>query len=95
LRLRFEEAVGESLEKADDLFLVSYLLPQQAEFISEESSYREAVEYLVQIKLRDIRGDLVPNFNVISKVKYIDRASSLLLERYANEIVTNFKSNYS
>ncbi len=58
LRLQFEEKVGIKLEEADDLVLVSYPLPQQQEYMSIESSYREAIEYLVQIKLRDIRGKL-------------------------------------
>lgn len=93
-RQRFEEEVGINLEEANDLVLVSYPLPQKAEYIGVESSYREAVEYLVQIKLREIRGNLEPRFNLISKVRYSDRASSLLVKQYAQQIVQHFEYNY-
>jgi hypothetical protein len=94
-RKRFEEELGIRIEEADDLILVSYPLPQQPEYIGVESSYREAVEYLVQIKLRDIRGSVEPKFKLISKVRYTDRASNLMTEELANEIVKDFKENYS
>lgn len=95
LRLRFEEKLGIKLEEADDLVLVSYPLPQQQEYIGIESSYREAIEYLVQIKLRDIRGKVEPKFNLISNIRCSDRVSNFSLEKYANEIVKDFQDNYS
>ena len=95
LRSRFEERVGLSIEKADDLILVSFLLPNDREFIGVESSYREAVEYLVQIGLREKRGDLTPSFDLISRVRPNDRISDQAIKEIADNIVADFVSNYS
>ena len=95
LRKRFEEEVGLKLEKAYDFVLVSYPLPQKQEYYSTESSYREAVEYLVQTKLRDIRGNVEPNFNLISKVRYNDRVSDKNVQNCAEAIIDDFQKNYS
>ncbi|MBD3883281.1 hypothetical protein IFO70_16055 [Phormidium tenue FACHB-886] len=94
LRTRFEEQVGTKLEAADDLILVSYPLPKEPEYTSEESSYREAIEYLVQIGLRDVRGEVKPKFNLISNVRTVERTSNPSLKRYADKIVKNFLEVY-
>jgi hypothetical protein len=94
LRIRFEEEVGVKLETADDLMLVSYPLPREPEYTGEESSYREAVEYLVQIGLRDIRGNVQPKFNLISFVRTGGRVSTPLIKKYAEEITSNFLETY-
>ncbi len=95
LRTRFEEEVGIKLEAADDLILVSYPLPKEPKFTGEESSYREAIEYLVQINLRDIRGDVQPKFCLISNVRTMERASNISIKKYADEIINDFLINYS
>ena len=95
LRYLFEDVVGVRLEEADDLFLVSYALPQEAEYIGEESSYREAIEYLVLYKLTFIRGQLEPTFKLISGNRYSSRASIPRVERYAEAIVNDFQANYT
>jgi hypothetical protein len=94
LRLRFEEEVGVKLEFADDLVLLSFPLPQDPVYTSEESSYREAIEYLVQIGLRNIRGSVKPKFLLISNVRFMERASNLSIQGYANEIIRGFLETY-
>jgi len=94
-RLRFEETVGVRLEEADDLFLVSYALPRKPEYTGEESSYREAVEYLVLYKLTILRGELTPSFKLVSINRYNERAVIPSVERCAEEIVTDFKARYT
>lgn len=94
LRVRFEDEVGTKLENARDLVLLSYPLPSQREFVSTESSYREAVEYLVQIKLRDIRASVHPSFNLISKIRTTSRSSNVTLSTYADAIVKHFQEVY-
>ena len=94
LRYRFEEEVGVRLEEADDLFLVSYALPQEPEYTGEESSYREAIEYQVLYKLTFIRGQLRPTFKLISENRYNGRAANPLIEKYAEAIVSDFQTNY-
>jgi hypothetical protein len=93
-RCRFEEIGIATLEEANDLVLVSYPLPQRPEFTGIESSYREAVEYLVQIGLRDIRGAVSPGFNLVSRVRATDRVSNSQIQRYAEEIVLDFQAKY-
>lgn len=95
LRTHFEEETGAKLELADDLVLISFPLPQKPEYIGEESSYREAIEYLVQIGLRDIRGKVNPTFTLISNVRTVERASNPSLKRYADFIVERFLESYS
>jgi hypothetical protein len=93
-RRRFEEETGARLELADDLILVSYPLPREPEYTGVESSYREAVEYLVQIGLRDIRGVVYPKFSLISNVRTVGRSSSLFIGKYADAIVRDFLEAY-
>ncbi|HHG83947.1 MAG TPA: hypothetical protein ENJ82_04295 [Bacteroidetes bacterium] len=47
-RKHFEEAIGEPLESVLDLELISFPLGRDPIFISEESAYREGVEFLVR-----------------------------------------------
>jgi hypothetical protein len=93
-RLRFEEEIGLTLERADDLMLVSYPLPKKAKFTGTESSYREGVEYAVQRGLHDARRTLTPRFKLISNVRYSERASLKSVRSYADQIVNHFQTTY-
>lgn len=95
LRRNFENEIGIPLEQADDLLLISYSLPKSPEYLSLETSYREAVEYLVQVKLFQIRGNLSPPFRLISKVRPNDRVTEISINEYANAIVEDFQQSYS
>jgi len=95
LRRNFETEIGIPLEQADDLLLISYSLPQTPEYLSLETSYREAVEYLVQVKLLQIRGKLSPPFRLISKVRPNDRVIDVSINEYAEAIVEDFRQDYS
>lgn len=92
--MRFEDEVGLRLERATDLILLSYPLPQTAEFTGAESSYREAVEYLVQIGLRDIRGKVRPPLILISNIRTTPLSSSKNLAELASAIVSSFQETY-
>ena len=76
LRMRCEQILGIDIDFIEDLVLVSYLLPQTIEFTGEETSFRLAVEYLVQIGLQEKRKDLIPTFRIISNVSISDRVVS-------------------
>lgn len=88
----FEE--GLVLENIDDFMLLSYELPNEKRFISVESSFRLAVEYLVQVKLHEVRAKLNPIFKIISKVTYTDCASDNNIIKIADDIVTDFVNIY-
>jgi hypothetical protein len=94
-RQRFENKTGVRLEKAKDLVLISFLLPQENEYLSIESSYREAVEYLVQLEMHDIRGSLEPSYKIISNVRYNDRAAYSATQKIAKQIILDFQDTYN
>jgi hypothetical protein len=94
LRCRCKERIGLELEQINDLNLFSYPLPTEPEFISVESSYRLAVEYLVQAKLYEKRKELSPSFQIISNISTNGRTSNNKVMKLADSIVENFLSNY-
>lgn len=94
LRMRCEEKIGLKPEQIFDFFLLSYLLPQKPEYVSIESSFRLAVEYLVQIKLYEVRSSLYPVFKIISNICPTDRTNNVEVKKLANEIVIDFIENY-
>lgn len=72
---------GLDLYELNDLLLLSYPLPREKKFLSEETSYRISVEYLVQTNLYLMRQYTDDPFQIISHVTtgpYID------LERIKN-----------
>jgi hypothetical protein len=95
LRKQFEEKYGQKLEDVDDLYLLSFPLPSKYEFICIESAYRLAVEYNVQIALRELRNSVNPIFNIISRVTYTDIASEKVTKDLATKIATDFLATYS
>jgi len=95
LRKRFNEAVGEHLENTNDWNLISAKLPLKKKYTTVESSFRLAVEYLVQIKLHGIRSELSPPFRIISTVTYTDYCSVNEVIKVSDKIVERFKEFYS
>jgi hypothetical protein len=95
LRRSFEHETGLRLEEINDLLCISYSLPPSREFTSTESSYREAVEYLVQTRILDIRADLDPPIRPVSNVRYSERTALRSVRDSAEEIIASFKSTYS
>lgn len=94
LRQCFENETGLRLEQIQDLTCISYRLPTSKKFTSTESSYREAVEYLVQTGILDIRAALNPPIRPISNVRYSERSPVEEVIQCANKIILSFKSMY-
>ncbi len=94
LRMRCEQILGIDVDFIEDLVLVSYLLPQTIEFTGEETSFRLAVEYLVQVGLQEKRKDLIPTFRIISNVSISDRTTNRTVKRLAEKIVADFVESY-
>lgn len=59
---------GYDLYELDDLLLLSYSLPQEKNFLSEETAYRISVEYLVQYYLQILRKEADEPYQLISHV---------------------------
>ncbi len=94
MRCRLEEATGYPLENFDDLWLVSYRLPETPEYVGLESSYREAVEYLVHDRLLNERGTVSPTFRVISQIRTNGRTEQRTVRQLAEDIALDFLRNY-
>jgi hypothetical protein len=95
LRNRCSERIGLMLEQIKDLYLYSYPLPNESEFISVESSYRLAVEYLVQFNLYKKRTTINPSFQIISNIATNERTSNSKVKSIADSIVEHFLASYS
>jgi hypothetical protein len=94
LRTRCLERVGLRLEIVTDLYLLSFPLPNTREFISSESSFRIAVEYLVQIGLHDAKMELFPSFQIISNISTSAYVTNQLVKNTASYIINSFKIFY-
>ena len=94
LRERFNDSFASDLEEHDDWVLLSFPLPKNGNYTSEASSFRLAVEYLVQVKLQSIRGKMSPRFRIISNVSYSDYCRLEEVKKLAEEIVSRFSDYY-
>jgi hypothetical protein len=94
LRKRFYQAFGQSIEEVDDLILLSFPLPRKREYFSEESSYREAVEYLVQRELLLRVDSFQPSYKVISWVRGSPRTTNSEVIGLASSIVEEFANSF-
>ncbi|WP_157887163.1 hypothetical protein [Hymenobacter sp. PAMC 26628] len=95
LRRQMDKKLGVEPEDFNDFLITSYLLPVKEEFIGPESSYREAVEYLVQRTLQLRRGQVRPGFRIISWVRDNDRTRDLSVQLLAQQITEDFLLHYS
>jgi len=95
-RKRFLEQKGIGVERVQDMILLSFPLPKKRLYTSEESSYRESVEYLVQKELQLLRGQLTPSYDIVSwHDRFPRRTSNAEVRRVAYDIVQKFQHNYN
>lgn len=87
LRARVEGEFGIALEDVSDLTLLSFRLPSLPDLTSVESSYREAIEFLVQKGINERRLELGRGFQVVSIIRYTDAAGFTLLKQISDYIV--------
>lgn len=92
LRKRFLEKKGYSVNLSEDLILFSFILPSDKKYTTVERSYREAIEYLVQKRLIELRGILPISYHVISWVKTNERVSNTEVIHIADSIINKFIS---
>jgi hypothetical protein len=94
LRCRCRERIGLNLEDIDDLYLFTFPLPNSNEFISTESAFRLATEYLVQIGLNKLKKDITPSFVVISNVMTTDNVNNHQVKQISKKIINQFIEEY-
>lgn len=86
---------GYDLNEMNDLVLLSYPLPREQRFLSEETSYRISVEYLVQKGLIEKRILCSKPFNLISNVTPGPYCGLKGMENIASEIINDFLNIYN
>lgn len=82
------------LDGMDDLLLLSYPLPDGWRFTGTESSGREAVEYWVQVGIRDLQDEFREFLRLVSHVRPADYFDAREARRLAWGIVKDFKEVY-
>lgn len=94
-RTKFERTTGLSLSEANDLTLLSFCLGQERMYTSTESTYREGVEYLVQIALREVACKVKQPYRIVSTVRTNTATGVSKVRQMAGTIVEAFMMYYS
>ncbi len=85
---------GFDLDSIEDFVLLSYPLPREKKYTSEETSYRISVEYLVQKLLIERKKDFKPSFMLVSNVEAGPHTGLNSVRRLAEDIVVDFCEAY-
>lgn len=86
---------GYDINDIDDLMLLSYPLPREKRFLSEETSYRISVEYLVQRKLIEERLNCNKPYVIVSNVTPGPHTGLVKIQKIAEQIVADFVETYN
>lgn len=86
---------GFDLDLIDDFVLLSYPLPREKKYTSEETSYRISVEYLVQKLLIEKKKELKPSFMLVSNVEAGPHTGLNSIKKLAEDIVIDFSEVYN
>lgn len=85
---------GYDIDMIDDFVLLSYPLPRERKYMSEETSYRISVEYLVQKKLIERRIEFKKPYILVSNVEAGPHTSLSSVINIAEDIVQDFCETY-
>lgn len=86
---------GYDLDQIDDFILLSYPLPREKRYISEETAYRISVEYLVQKKLIENRINSQQSYTLVSNVEVGPYTDLISVQNIADDIVADFNEAYN
>lgn len=85
---------GYDLYEIEDFVLLSYPLPREKKYLSEETSYRISVEYLVQKGLIEKRIDSTKPYKLISYVTPGVHTGKKSVQHIASGIIGDFLEVY-
>lgn len=85
---------GYDLDRIDDFVLLSYPLPREKRYISEETAYRISVEYLVQKKLIENKINSPIKYTLVSNVEVGPYTGLASIQKIADDIVEDFREAY-
>jgi hypothetical protein len=86
---------GYDLDQIDDLVLLSYPLPREKRYTSEETGYRISVEYLVQKKLIENKIKSVDSYTLVSNVDVGPYTDVISVQNLAQNIALDFAEAYN
>lgn len=86
---------GYDLYSINDFVLLSYSLPREKRYTSEETSFRISVEYLVQKKLIENRIKSNTSFDIVSNVEVGPHTGLASVEKIADGIARDFFEVYN
>lgn len=86
---------GYNLDQIDDFVLLSYPLPREKRYMSEETSYRISVEYLVQKKLIENRINSPHKYTLVSRVETGPHINLTCVQKIADDIALDFYEVYN
>lgn len=81
---------GYELNEINDFILLSFPLPREKRFLSEDTGYRISVEYLVQRNLIAINNRATKSYKVISYITTGPYTNSNEIKKLAEEISEKF-----
>lgn len=88
------EKLGIDWDEVNDWYVLSFPLPSEPEFLSLESSFRLAVEYLVQVKLYQVQNQMNPRLRILSNVTCTPQTNLNYIIGLADKIVSDFLESY-
>ena len=86
---------GYDLHQIEDFVLLSYPLPREKKYLSEETSYRISVEYLVQKKLTENKINSDTPYTLVSRVEVGPHTGLVSVQKIADEIAKDFHEVYN
>ena len=86
---------GYNLYQIEDFILLSYPLPREKKYLSEETSYRISVEYLVQKRLTENKIKSNTSYTLVSKVQVGPHIDLVSVQKIADEIAKDFHEVYN
>ena len=86
---------GYNLYQIEDFILLSYPLPREKKYLSEETSYRISVEYLVQKKLTENKIKSNTFYTLVSNVQVGPHIDLVSVQKIADEIAKDFHEVYN
>lgn len=91
---RLHEFDDSAWGRMNDLVIFWAEMGEEEQFLTVETSHREAVEYLVQRQLRIALAQGKPPLTVISKVRSNRTVQLPLVQRAAERVIGHFKEHF-
>lgn len=86
---------GYELNEINDFILLSFPLPREKNFLSEETSFRNSVEFLVQHNLLVLNSKVKRKYKLISYVEPGQYTNHYRIKQLANDISEKFIKIYN